>query len=75
MQASIMLVQAYPLAVDVVSVINCMAEDAAEPSAAELMAGFTTCNSIIDSTALRVPSPDLLIEVAQWGVDYPSFSA
>ena len=72
MQTSIMMVQAYPLAVDLVSVMNCLAEDAGEPSAGELMAGYSSGGSIIDSSYLRVPSPDLLLQAGQWTVDYPS---
>ncbi len=69
-----MTVQSYPLAVDVVAVMNCMAEDAGEPSPGDLMAGYINCHFILDSSALRVPSPDLLLEVAQWSVDYPAHS-
>ncbi|KAL0033950.1 hypothetical protein WJX77_012326 [Trebouxia sp. C0004] len=75
MQTAIMSVQSYPLAVDVVAVVNCLAEDAVEPSPGELMAGFTNSNLILDSSALRVPSPDLLLEVAHWNIDYPTHTA
>jgi hypothetical protein len=75
MQTAIMSVQSYPLAVDVVAVINCIAEDAGELSPGELMAGFTNCNLILDSSALRLPSPDLLLEVAHWSIDYPTHTA
>ena len=75
MQTAIMSVQSYPLAVDIVAVMNCIAEDAGEPSYGELMAGFTNCNLILDSSALRVPSPDLLLEVSHWNVDYPTHTA
>ncbi len=75
MQTAIMSVQSYPLAVDIVAVMNCIGEDAGEPSPGELMAGFTNCNLILDSSALRVPSPDLLLEVSHWSVDYPTHTA
>ena len=68
-----MTIQSYPLAVDLVAVINCLAEDMGEPSSAELMA--SKCSFVLDSSALRVPSPDLLLEVSQWSVDYPAHSA
>ena len=75
MQTAIMSVQSYPLAVDIVAVMNCVAEDAGEPSPAELMAGFTRCSLILDGSALRAPSPDLLLEVSHWNVDYPTHTA
>lgn len=75
MQTAIMSVQSYPLAVDIVAVMNCVAEGAGEPSPAELMAGFTHCNLILDGSALRAPSPDLLLEVSHWNVDYPTHTA
>lgn len=62
MQTSIMMVQAYPLAVDLISVMNCLAEDAGEPTAGDLMAGYINTGRVIDSSSLRVPSPDLLLE-------------
>ena len=75
MQTAIMSVQSYPLAVDIVAVMNCIAEDAGEPAPGELMAGFSNCNLILDKSALRVPSPDLLLEVSHWNVDYPTHTA
>lgn len=74
MQTSIMMVQAYPLAVDLMSVINCLAEDAGEPTAGDLMAGYINTGCVIDSSSLRVPSPDLLLEAEQWPVDLSMYS-
>ena len=74
MQTAVMLVQSYPLAVDVVSMMNCMAEDAGEPSLGDLLSGYTHTHMILDREALRVPSPDLLLEVAHWNIDYPKHS-
>ena len=70
-----MSVQSYPLSVDVVAMMNCMAEDAGEPPPEDLMAGYASCKFILDSSALRVPSPDLLLEASQWTVDYPTHRA
>lgn len=74
MQTAVMLVQSYPLAVDVVSMMNCMAEDAGEPSLGDLLSGYAHNNMILEREALRVPSPDLLLEVAHWNIDYPKHS-
>ena len=74
MQTAIMLVQSYPLAVDVVYMMNCMAEDAGEPSVADLMSGYAQANPILDREALQMPSPDLLLEAAHWSIDYPEHS-
>ncbi len=71
MQTSVMMVQAYPLAVDLLSVVNCLAEDAAEPTAGDLMAGNINTGCVIHSSSLRVPSPDLLLEAESWPVDFP----
>lgn len=75
LQTAIMSVQSYPLSVDVVAMMNCMAEDAGEPPPEDLMAGYASCKFILDSSALRVPSPDLLLEASQWTVDYPTHRA
>ena len=72
MQCAILMVQAYPMAVDLVSVMNCLAEDAGEPAAGDLMAGYGSGGCVIDSSCLQTPNPDLLIEAGQWTVDYPS---
>lgn len=72
MQNAILMVQAYPLAVDLIAVMNCLAEDAGEPSASDLMAGSVSRGgSAIDSSYLQTPNPDLLIEAEEWTVDYP----
>ena len=66
------MVQAYPMAVDLVSVMNCLAEDAGEPSAGNLMVGYGGGGCVIDSSCLQAPNPDLLIEAGRWAVEYPS---
>ena len=66
MQGAIMMVQAYPTAVDVVAIMNCLAEDFNEPSVEELMQSHVNCTIKLESSALKVPSPDLLLELASW---------
>lgn len=66
MQCAIMMVQAYPTAVDVVAVMNCLADDFNEPSTEELMQSHVSCPIKLDSSALKVPSPDLLLELVSW---------
>ena len=61
------------MAVDVVALMNCIAEDAGEPSADDLLAGYSTCDIVLDSSALRVPCPDLLLEAAHQSADYPTY--
>ena len=64
------MVQAYPMAVDLVAVMNCLAEDAGEPSVEDLMAGCARGGCVIESSCLQTPNPDLLIEAGRWGVAY-----
>lgn len=66
MQGAIMIVQAYPTATDLVAVMNCLAEDYGEPSAEELMESHVHCAIKLESSALKVPSPDLLLELLAW---------
>ena len=61
-----MMVQAYPTATDLVAVMNCLAEDYGEPSTEELMQSHVHCAIKLDSSALKVPSPDLLLELLAW---------
>ena len=65
MQCAILMVQAYPMAVDLLAVMNCLAEDAGEPSAGDLMAGYAGGDCAIESSCLQTPNPDLLIEAGQ----------
>lgn len=66
MQQAIMMVQAYPHTADVVAIMNCLAEDYNEPCADVLMDSHVTCPVKLDASALKVPSPDLLLELVSW---------
>ena len=66
MQGAIMMVQSYPHTVDLIAVMSCLAEDYREPSIEDLMQSHVNCAVKLDSSALKVPSPDLLLELLSW---------